>query len=180
METNERKCNGNDFYQFKVILNLCFSNLLSAVVVKSISIVHNAYAGGSGLTFSITTLPQYTFLVASNVRESNIAFCILYTWGWRLTWAVLPFSIVAMSWLSVLPRFRRLQVRLTTRKIMHLTEKSQKSDICYTCFLNVTIHSVTNVTHSLLFFIKCHVITRSIWSPPLLQAPQCWPLSPVP
>ena len=37
------------FYPFKVIVNLCFSNLLSAVVVKSISIVHNAYAGDTGL-----------------------------------------------------------------------------------------------------------------------------------
>ena len=39
------KRNEMTFNQFKVIVNLCFSNLLSAVVVKSISIVHNAYAG---------------------------------------------------------------------------------------------------------------------------------------
>ena len=55
-----------------VLLNLCSSNLLSAVMVKSISIVHNAYA------------------VASNSTQSDIAFCILYTFGYRLTWAVLP------------------------------------------------------------------------------------------
>ena len=53
MKMNERKYKCNDFYQFKVIVNLCFSNLLSAVVVKSISIVHNAYAGDRliGLTY---------------------------------------------------------------------------------------------------------------------------------
>ena len=99
------------FYPFKVIVNLCFSNLLSAVVVKSISIVHNAYAGDR-IRLSLGYYPNYrsSFSVASNVQESNIAFCILYTWGWRLTWAVLPWSIVALSWLSIVPRFKRLQV----------------------------------------------------------------------
>ena len=38
-----------------VLINLCSSNLLSAVMVKSISIVHNAYA------------------VAANTPQSNIA-----------------------------------------------------------------------------------------------------------
>jgi hypothetical protein len=42
-----------------VLLNLCSSNLLSAVMVKSISIVLNAYA------------------VASNSTQSDIAFCIV-------------------------------------------------------------------------------------------------------
>ena len=69
---------------------MCFANLLSAVMVKSISIVHNAYA------------------VAANTSQSNIAFCMLYTFGFRLTWAVLPWSITILSWLSLLPRLRRL------------------------------------------------------------------------
>ena len=77
-----------------VLLNLCSSNLLSAVMVKSISIVHNAYA------------------VASNSTQSDIAFCILYTFGYRLTCAVLPWSVVVLSWMTLLPRARRLQVRL--------------------------------------------------------------------
>ena len=76
---------------FKVLINLCFANLLSAVMVKSISIVHNAYA------------------VAANTSQSNIAFCMLYSFGYRLTWAVLPWSITVLSWLSVLPRLRRLE-----------------------------------------------------------------------
>ena len=75
-----------------VLINLCCSNLLSAVMVKSVSIVHNAYA------------------VAANSTETDIAFCILYRFGYRLTWAVLPWSLVILSWLTLLPRVRRLQV----------------------------------------------------------------------
>ena len=61
-----------------VLINLCSSNLLSAVMVKSISIVHNAYA------------------VAANSTQSDIAFCILYSFGDRLTWSVLPWSVVVL------------------------------------------------------------------------------------
>ena len=75
-----------------VLINLCSSNLLSAVMVKSISIVHNAYA------------------VAANTTQSDIAFCILYSFGHRLTWCVLPWSVVVLCWLTALPRLRRLQV----------------------------------------------------------------------
>ena len=75
-----------------VLINLCCSNLLSAVMVKSVSIVHNAYA------------------VAANSTETDIAFCILYRFGYRLTWAVLPWSLVILSWLTLLPRVKRLQV----------------------------------------------------------------------
>ena len=77
-----------------VLINLCCSNLLSAVMVKSVSIVHNAYA------------------VAANSTETDIAFCILYRFGYRLTWAVLPWSLVILSWLTLLPRVRRLQVNI--------------------------------------------------------------------
>ena len=75
-----------------VLINLCSSNLLSAVMVKSISIVHNAYA------------------VAANTTQSDIAFCILYSFSHRLTWCVLPWSVVVLCWLTALPRLRRLQV----------------------------------------------------------------------
>ena len=75
-----------------ILVNLCFSNLLCAVVTKSISIVHNGYA------------------VAANVTHSNIAFCLIYAFSYRITWAVLPWSLVTLSWLSFQPRFRRLQV----------------------------------------------------------------------
>ena len=75
-----------------VLVNLCSSNLLGAVMVKSISIVHNGYA------------------VAAHVLQSDIAFCLLYTFSYRLTWAVLPWSIVLCCWLSLIPRIKRLQV----------------------------------------------------------------------
>lgn len=52
--------------------------------------------------------------VASNVTESDIAFCILYNFGYRLTWAILPWSIVALSWLTVIPRFKRLQLHVVS------------------------------------------------------------------
>ena len=82
-----------------VLINLCCSNLLSAVMVKSVSIVHNAYA------------------VAANSTETDIAFCILYRFGYRLTWAVLPWSLVILSWLTLLPRVKRLQVNIRSNII---------------------------------------------------------------
>ena len=44
-----------------ILANLCASNLLSAILVKSISIVHHGHA------------------VATNSTSSDIAFCILYS-----------------------------------------------------------------------------------------------------
>ena len=77
-----------------VLMNLCSSNLLCAVITKSISIVHNGYA------------------VAANVAHSDIAFCLIYSFSYRLTWAVLPWTIVLLSWLSFIPRFKRLKVEI--------------------------------------------------------------------
>ena len=75
-----------------VLLNICASNLLSAVLVKSISIVHHGYA------------------VAARGTQSNIAFCMVYTMGHRTTWAVLPWSIVLLSWLSTHHRIQHIKV----------------------------------------------------------------------
>ena len=50
-----------------IIVKLCSANLLGAVLVKSISIVHNGYA------------------VAAHVLETDVAFCLLYTFRYRLT-----------------------------------------------------------------------------------------------
>ena len=44
-----------------LLVNLCCSNLLCAVLTKSISVVHIGYA------------------VAAAVTESHIAFCLIYT-----------------------------------------------------------------------------------------------------
>ena len=91
-----------------VLINLCSSNLLSAVMVKSISIVHNSYA------------------VAANSTESDIAFCILYTFGFRLTWSILPWTVLILSWLTVLPRLRRLEVTQIsfTKLVQHCIKSS--------------------------------------------------------
>ena len=76
-----------------VLGNICASNLVSAVLVKSISIVHHGYA------------------VAARVTKSNIAFCMLYTLGHRTTWAVLPWSITLLSWLGTHQRIQNIRVR---------------------------------------------------------------------
>ena len=75
-----------------VLGNICASNLVSAVLVKSISIVHHGYA------------------VAARVTQSNIAFCMVYTMGHRTTWAVLPWSITLLSWLGISHRIRHVKV----------------------------------------------------------------------
>ena len=49
----------------QVLLNMCTSNLVSAVFVKSISIVHHGFA------------------VATGGTRSTIAFCTMYTFGHR-------------------------------------------------------------------------------------------------
>ena len=76
-----------------VLGNICASNLVSAVLVKSISIVHHGYA------------------VAARVTQSNIAFCLVYTLGHRMTWAVLPWSITLLSWLGSWHRIAHIKVR---------------------------------------------------------------------
>ena len=69
------------------LVNLCSSNLVSCVFVKSISIVHNSY------------------MVAANTSTSSVPFCGLYTVSWRATWATLPWTIVVISWILLLNKF---------------------------------------------------------------------------
>ena len=66
----------------------------SAVLVKSISIVHHGYAVSAGVT------------------QSHIAFCSLYTLGHRTTWALLPWSTAALAWLSPAQRIWHIKVGL--------------------------------------------------------------------
>ena len=75
-----------------VLGNICAANLVSAVLVKSISIVHHGYA------------------VAARVTRSNIAFCMVYTMGHRTTLAVLPWSIVLLCWLGTQHRILHIKV----------------------------------------------------------------------
>ena len=64
----------------------------SAVLVKSISIVHHGYA------------------VSARVTQSQRAFCSLYTLGHRTTWALLPWSVAFLSWLSPAHRIKHIKV----------------------------------------------------------------------
>ena len=75
-----------------VLVNICCSNLLSAVLVKSITIVHHAYA------------------VTANVTQTDVAFCLLYKFSSRLAWAVLPWTVVVLTWLTLTPTIKGLFV----------------------------------------------------------------------
>ena len=76
-----------------VLINLCSSNIISAVLVKSFSIVHNAYA------------------VTANSTQSDLTMCSITRLGQHLTATVLPWTVVVLAWLTILPRIKRLQVR---------------------------------------------------------------------
>ncbi|QQP42418.1 Uncharacterized protein FKW44_017073 [Caligus rogercresseyi] len=73
-----------------ILGNLCCSNLLAAVFVKSIAIIYNGYA------------------VASGRWSVELAFCTVHAISSRATWAVLPYSLVALSWLLLADRARRI------------------------------------------------------------------------
>ena len=78
-------------------MNLCISNLLNAVFVKSLSTVHNAYA------------------VTANTTMADIALCSVGRISDNVTGVVLPYSVVVLTWLTVIPRIKRLQVVLVGR-----------------------------------------------------------------
>ena len=40
------------------------------------------------------------------ILQVGLAFCTLYTFTYRTTWCVFPFTIVAMSWCKVLTQSR--------------------------------------------------------------------------
>ena len=91
----------------------------SAVLVKSISIVHHGYA------------------VSARVTQSHLAFCSLYTLGHRTTWALLPWSTAALSWLGPAQRILNIKVGLlaeisvgaTSCNLIKKGRKSQLSDL---------------------------------------------------
>ncbi len=71
-----------------LLLNLCFSNLLISFLVKPISAIYVGYA------------------ISTGEWQVGLAFCTLYTFTYRTTWCVFPFTIVAMSWCKVLTQSR--------------------------------------------------------------------------
>ena len=66
-----------------LLLNLCFSNLLISFLVKPISAIYVGYA------------------ISTGEWQVGLAFCTLYTFTYRTTWCVFPFTIVAMCWCKV-------------------------------------------------------------------------------
>ena len=104
-----------------VLVNLCCSNLLNAVLVKSITIVHHAYA------------------VTANVTQTDVAFCLLYKFSSRLSWAVLPWTIVVLAWMTLTPTFKRLLVFRTKKSETKETMLKSISD-------SLTLSSSANET----------------------------------
>ena len=79
-----------------VLANICGSNLMAEVLVKSFSIVHQGHA------------------VAARVLQSNIAFCTAYIFSYRATWATLPWSTALLAWIKPYIRIKHIQVRDVT------------------------------------------------------------------
>ncbi len=71
-----------------LLLNLCFSNLLVSFLVKPISAIYVGYA------------------ISTGTWHVGLAFCTLYTFTYRTTWCVLPFTLFAMSWCKLLAQCR--------------------------------------------------------------------------
>ncbi len=63
-----------------LLLNLCFSNLLISFLVKPISAIYVGYA------------------VSTGEWHIGLTFCTLYTFIYRTTWCIFPFTLVAISW----------------------------------------------------------------------------------
>ena len=66
-----------------LLSNICLSNILVAFLVKPISAVF--------LSYSIST----------GKDEVDLAFCTLYTFTYRTTWLVFPFSLTCLCWNSL-------------------------------------------------------------------------------
>ena len=68
-----------------LLINLCFSNLLISFLVKPISAIYAGYSMSTGSW------------------QVSLVFCSMFTMIYRTTWCILPFTIVAFSWLYILP-----------------------------------------------------------------------------
>ena len=70
-----------------IIGNLCFSNLVAAVFVKSIAVVYHGYA------------------IARSRWEIELAFCTVHTLTSRVTWAVFPYTLLVLCWHGLALRY---------------------------------------------------------------------------
>ena len=71
-----------------LLFNLCFSNLLIAFLVKPISAIYVGYA------------------ISTGEWQVSLAFCTLYTFTYRTTWCIFPFTLIAMCWAKLLAQCR--------------------------------------------------------------------------
>lgn len=71
-----------------LLLNLCFSNLIISFLVKPICAIYIGYALSTGK------------------NEVGLAFCTLYTFTYRTTWCVFPFTLIALCWSKLLSQCR--------------------------------------------------------------------------
>jgi len=68
-----------------LLLNLCFSNLLISFLVKPISAIYGAYS------------------ISTGTWQVSLVFCSMYTLIYRTTWCILPFTVLSLSWLYIIP-----------------------------------------------------------------------------
>ena len=66
-----------------LLTNICLSNILISFLVKPISAVYVSYA------------------LATGEWHVGLAFCTLYTFTYRTTWLVFPFSLTSLCWDSL-------------------------------------------------------------------------------
>lgn len=91
-----------------LLLNLCFSNLLIAFLVKPISAIYIGYAISTGeYQVSWCHCCRNSASCCQHIyHQVGLAFCTLYTFTYRTTWCVFPFTLVAMSWCKLLAQFK--------------------------------------------------------------------------
>ena len=65
----------------------------TSTVVQSVTIVHHAYA-----------------VMVNTTHSDPVAFCLLHKFSSRLTWAVLPWTVVVLSWLNLAPQLKRSEL----------------------------------------------------------------------
>jgi len=71
-----------------LLFNLCFSNLLIAFLVKPISAIYVGYA------------------ISTGRWQVSLAFCTMYTFTYRTTWCIFPFTLMAMCWSKLFAQCR--------------------------------------------------------------------------
>ena len=68
---------------------------------------------------------HHAYAVMVNTTHSDpVAFCLLHKFSSRLTWAVLPWTVVVLSWLNMAPTLKRSE-------LINNKHKSLGQKICF-------------------------------------------------